>query len=122
MQRAVGLVFDQWIGGGVEGEDLAFALERLPNYRVENIARTETMRASNEGALALYRNWGTKKKEWLATVGDGRTRPEHEDANGQVVGIDEPFIVGGVEMQHPGDANAPLRLVCQCRCTTIPVI
>lgn len=121
MQRAVGLVFDQWIGGGVSGEDLAFALERLPAYRTELIARTETMRASNAGATALYRNWGVKQKEWLATQ-DNRTRDSHAEANGQVVGIDEPFLVGGAQMQQPGDGNAPISEFANCRCTTIPVI
>ena len=119
MQTAINGVFDQWISGDVPAEDLAFALDRLPPHRRELIARTETMRASNAGAQALYRNWGVRRKEWLATE-DNRTRDSHREANGQVVGIDEPFIVGGAEMMQPGDSNAPLSETVQCRCTVFP--
>ena len=122
MQKAIDLTFDQWITGGVSPVDLEFALDRLPPWRLELIARTETMRASNYGATALYRNWGVSEREWLATIGDGRTRDTHLEAHGQVRGIDEPFVVGGAEMMQPGDVNAPLSEVANCRCTTIPVL
>ena len=121
MQKAVNGVFDQWIDGGVSAEDLAFALDRLPPYRLENIARTETMRASNAGADALYRDWGVRKKEWLAT-NDARTRPEHAAASGQVVGESESFDVGGEKLRYPGDPNGSPGQTCMCRCTVLPVL
>jgi HK97 family phage portal protein len=121
MQTAINGVFDQWISGNADPEDLAFALDRLPPHRRELIARTETMRASNAGAQALYKKWGVRKKEWLTSL-DGRERPSHHDANGQVVAIDEPFIVGGSQMMQPGDQNAPIGEVANCRCTVLPVM
>ena len=76
---------------------------------------------SNAGAGALYKDWGVHRKEWLAT-GDARTRPSHWAANGQVVGIDQKFTVGGALLMQPGDPSGPPEEVCQCRCTVLPVI
>lgn len=122
MEKALNTLFEQWIESGVtDPTDKYFATRRLPPWRLETIARTETMRASNAGAFNLYKAWGTTQKEWLAT-GDGRTRDSHAAANGQVVDIDQPFIVGGAPMQYPGDPNAPLSEVANCRCTVIPVL
>ena len=120
MQKALGALFDQYIeGGGLTDEERAWFEERTPAYRRENIARTETMRASNAGSFALFRSWGAPQKEWLATK-DGRTRPEHAAANGQVVGIDEKFSVGGEMLEYPGDPNGDPGNTCQCRCTVLP--
>jgi len=80
-------------------------------YRSTLIARTETISASNSGALQAYKQSGVvKKKEWLATM-DDRVRDEHAVMNGEIVGIDEAFSNG--EMS-PGEPN--------CRCTILPVI
>ena len=79
--------------------------------RAVKIARTETINASNSGALEAYKQSGVvEKKEWLATM-DDRVRDEHAAMNGEVVDIDKPFSNG--EM-YPGDVN--------CRCTVLPVI
>ena len=122
MEKALNTLFEQWIESGVTDPiDRYFAERRLPPWRLETIARTETMRASNAGAFNLYKAWGTTQKEWLAT-GDGRTRDSHAAANGQVVDIDQPFTVGGAAMQYPGDPNAPLSEVANCRCTVLPVL
>jgi len=122
MQKAVNLTFDQWIKGNVNADDIHFALDRLPPHRTEMIARTETMRASNAGANALYKDWGVHQKEWLATTGDNRTRPTHLAANGQVVNIDSYFTVGGASLKHPGDPSGPLEETINCRCTELPVV
>lgn len=87
--------------------------------RAELIARTETVAANNQGALASWSALAdsaqvTATKTWLATP-DGRTRPEHADANGQTVGIKDSFIVGGEAISGPGDGSAAN--VCNCRCT-----
>jgi len=80
-------------------------------YRATLIARTETIAASNSGAVEAYKQSGVvEKKEWLATM-DDRVRDEHAAMNGEVVGINEPFSNG--EM-YPNE--------CNCRCTVLPVI
>jgi len=127
MEKALDTLFTQWAYGTVsDPQDRYFAEQRLPPYRGEVIARTETIRASNAGASALYKDWGVKFKEWWATA-DGRTRDTHRvgAAFGDkplVVGINEPFIIGGVPIMYPGDPGAPLRETAQCRCTVLPVL
>lgn len=58
-------------------------------------------------------------KSWV-TVGDANVRATHVAADGQNVSIDDPFIVGGFRMRHPGDLSlgAPIREWINCRCTS----
>lgn len=88
--------------------------------RAITIARTETIRASNFGALAGAKMTGLDlKKEWISTL-DDRTRDEvfdHVSANGQIVGIDEKFIVSGEELDVPNDFAASPGNTINCRCT-----
>lgn len=58
------------------------------------------------------------EREWRATF-DKRTRPSHRHADGQRVGVNEPFVVEGFEMMYPGDMTAPPHLVYGCRCTVV---
>lgn len=83
-------------------------------------ARTAITGAQNAGRMDMLHNaqdMGIKvKKKWLATL-DQRTRDAHRDLDGQVVDIDEPFIVDGQKIMFPGDPNADPSLVYNCRCT-----
>ena len=82
------------------------------------IARTEGHRIQNEATLDGQH--GAKKKgadivkQWDSTL-DGRTRPEHREADGQIRELDEPFDIGGEKMQAPG-VGGSARNVCNCRC------
>lgn len=85
------------------------------------IARTEVISAANAGAFEQARQAGQEKplyKQWLATM-DDRVRPTHEEADGQVVPFDDPFIVGGAFMRYPGDPGGPNEEVLRCRCTIL---
>lgn len=96
---------------------------RLLQTRATNIARTEALTSLNEAADEALRQVVDEglappdaiKKIWDATL-DQRTRPTHAEANGQEVGMDEPFFVGGYAMMHPGDENAPPDETINCRC------
>jgi SPP1 gp7 family putative phage head morphogenesis protein len=115
-------LFDQWEYGTKTPEDLAWMDERKPLWRRELIARTETTRAANQGAITLYDKWGVKRKEWLSTM-DDRTRDTHLNVNGQIVNVDTPFTLSnGVEIMQPGDSKAPLSETAACRCTVLPII
>lgn len=102
-------------------QELAWFTERLPQYRLENLSRTETLKGANASTFELYKAWNiVESKSWLTQI-DGRERPEHAEANGQTVPLNEPFIVGGFKMDYPldGSYGAPANLICQCRCTHI---
>lgn len=79
--------------------------------RATTIARTEVLGGFNQSSSLVARELGSEivaGKEWIATL-DQNTRPDHAEANGQIVGIDEKFTVGGEEMDYPDAPN--------CRCT-----
>lgn len=89
--------------------------------RGETIARTEVVGASNRAAHEAAGEVHVEVpllKVWLAT-GDERTRDEHADADGQTVGYDEMFVVGGEELEYPGDPNGSPENTINCRCVPI---
>lgn len=95
----------------------------LSASRSQTIARTETHNAANESAQATAEATGLDmRRQWVAS-NDERTRTTHSAANGQIVGMHEPFIVGGVELRFPGDAtaNSPKETI-NCRCAVIFVV
>ena len=86
-----------------------------------NVARTETGVCANAAALEGYKQGGAAGKEWLSIV-DLRSRPEHAAMDGTIVPIDALFNVDGTMCYGPGDDALGAAGVCQCRCTTAPVI
>lgn len=95
----------------------ALYLEQIIPNRSTTIARTEVVSSGNWAAIQAANASGlTLNKVWLAT-GDNRTRPAHEDADGQEVGINDTFEVGGEELDFPGDPNGSAGNIVDCRCT-----
>lgn len=105
--------------------------DRLLQTRGENIARTEALKALNagrdEGLQQLIDRGDITAEQvmqtWDATE-DMRTRSSHSAADGQTVPRGQPFIVGGYEMDFPGDTSrgAPARETINCRCYMAPKI
>lgn len=93
-------------------------------FRAVTIARTEGLRAANNGHVEAVKSYldqhpeFTVIKTWMATK-DDRTRDDHRGMDGQqVIGLYTPFIApSGDRVQWPHDENAPLRSVVRCRCT-----
>lgn len=118
--------------GILQGETIPQIAERLAsspcrmNARnaVTN-ARTMYTSAQNGGRIDGYKRaegMGIHlKKQWLATL-DGRTRHEHRQLDGQIVGTDESFEVDGYEIEFPGDPKAAAEMVYNCRCTMRSVL
>lgn len=100
--------------------------ERWP-HRARTVARTETMGAVNGGVFraavldAEQRGDPAPFKQWLATE-DRRTRQTHRDADRQRTLLTEPFVVGGAQLQYPGDPRGPANEVINCRCSMLPVV
>lgn len=92
-------------------------LVNLEQYQVERIARTEYLRAYNIG-----RNQSTReaqkvlpdlKRRWDSTL-DDRTCDICSGMDGEIVELDEPWVVDGEEVMTPQDAHP------NCRCAETP--
>jgi len=118
--RRIRRSLQQGINEGLGIEQIARNLQQsnaVNRIRGRVIARTEIISASNAGSDLGARSTGLNlNKEWIATP-DGRERETHGEANGQVVGMGELFIVGGQEAKYPGDPNLSAEESIQCRCT-----
>lgn len=92
---------------------------QLGKGRQERTAATEASRAWNTATLEAARAvTGPDRplvKQWR-TRGDKRVRHAHDEVDGQLRLLDEPFRVGGHDMDAPGDPTAPASLTVNCRC------
>jgi len=89
--------------------------------RAALIAQNEAVTAYNAGSYTAASQLGMPlTKTWL-TAGDSKVRDAHKDTEGQVVPFDQPFDVGGDQMQFPKDASlgADPSNIINCRCTII---
>lgn len=115
-----------------EGESIRDLQDRLSSVlgssatkaRALGIARTETTSAMGSGSLESLRQLAddavVSGKVWIATL-DQNTRDDHLAADGQEVGVDEPFIVGGEEAMYPGDPSLSAAQSVSCRCAVTGV-
>jgi len=84
-------------------------------YWAERIARTETVRGANYGAMQGARKHNFKvRKVWIA-ADDKRTRDSHNALDNQVRELEEPFFNYEPIMQ-PGDPKASEANTINCRC------
>jgi SPP1 gp7 family putative phage head morphogenesis protein len=91
----------------------------LSASRAQTIARTETHAAANYAVQESFKSTGIEaRREWVSAE-DERTREDHKEANGQIVGINEPFIVGSDELMYPGDPSGSPEQVINCRCAVV---
>lgn len=85
--------------------------------RMRTRIRTEINAICNLAMFRALADSGTPYKRWRSHH-DGLTRSTHDEADEQVVPIDEPFIVGGYLMMFPLDNSlgAPPQEITNCRC------
>lgn len=93
--------------------------------RAETIATTETNIAVNTGRFEGMVEAGVERKGWQASNLEG-VRPEHlqaeADYQDEGVPIDEPFIVAGEELMHPGDPGGSPGNTINCRCFSFAIL
>ena len=94
-------------------------------WRADTIARTETLTAMSVGqqsVLKQAKESGIKKmkKVWV-TAADERVRDGHQEAMGQTVDSEEPFIVSGEKLMYPRAAGGSAGNVINCRCDMLMV-
>jgi len=75
-------------------------------------AHQETHIAQGYGITEGARSAGGDTKTWICAFNN--SRPEHEEADGQKVGIDEPFEVMGEAIMWPGEGSIENSANCYC--------
>lgn len=114
--NAVDRGYQDGVGTDAIARSVRGVVDGLAAYRADAIARTETHGAANYGSDAAAKLTGLPlRREWLAAQ-DERTRDTHAEANGQIVGPEEPFQVGNAFLMYPGDPAGPPEEVINCRC------
>ena len=113
--------------GIIQGESSKTMAKRLMNVTSMNEssairnARTAFTSAANhgrqDGMKQLQDDGVIVEKEWLASVGDGRTREAHLELHHVSVPIDEPFENSIGQIMFPGDPYADPANVYNCRCS-----
>ena len=95
-------------------------------YRAETIARTEAARNVHAGIQESMRqaiDRGDLKaenlvREWIAGPRTLLARDSHQRMDGKMVAFGEKFTLpSGAKMDYPGDPNAPVSELANCRCT-----
>lgn len=101
----------------------AFFGDRKSDWQTERIARTTMTGASNFASEEAWAQSGVVSgKTWISALIPNRTRDDHAAAHGQSVKLREPFIVGGEQLEHPGDPAGSPGNIINCLCTTIAVL
>ena len=85
--------------------------------RARTIARTETVAAANAASNIAAQDTGLVMDKIWISARDNRTRLHHRQVNQNVVGMDDTFSVGFVQMKFPGDKAGGPSEVINCRCT-----
>ncbi len=106
----------EWLNAGMSSKVAERRAERyankLLNWRAENIARTETIRASSQGQQELWRQMGyaDEYKEWILTD-DDRLCEHCADMEGQRVKVTDLFHSPTLGVSVSG---SPLHPSCRC--------
>jgi SPP1 gp7 family putative phage head morphogenesis protein len=109
MQRVLTGGLTRGDGALTIARELNNSINSIGKRRAETIARTEIMRAHNEGALDTYENFGITEFKILAewsTAGDLRVCPQCVPLEGTVFTMQE---IRGLLPRHPN-----------CRCVPLP--
>lgn len=119
--RVAALVSDAAREGKTIGQlvtDLRKSFGELGRSFAERIARTETCALYSHGHQVAMEDAGIETKEWISAR-DAFVRPTHEDADGQIVGIKEYFVLSdGDSGPYPGQMGR-VENVANCRCTHV---
>ncbi|MHC8492787.1 phage minor head protein [Thalassospira sp. SM2505] len=112
--------------GGQTPADAATSVSMLiesERSRALTIVRTEMGRAfsvaSQERQKQAAEMLPGLQKQWRRS-GKVHSRRSHDLADGQIAEVDEPFIIGGVELMYPRDPKAPAKETINCGCISLP--
>jgi uncharacterized protein with gpF-like domain len=102
------------------GRNVGAQLSKHFGKRATGIACVETQHsaevAKETEIQVVTPNTATPTKEWVSQ-GDNRVRDAHLSADGQVVAVNQPFIVKGERLMYPGDPAGSPGNIINCRCS-----
>ena len=113
-------ILDEGIGGGqavtMLRDRVASKWHEMKYYRTERITRTEVTRASGFGSWEGMKTVSMDQvKVWLSAF-SADPHNGHNEADGQKVDIQEPFIVNGENLMYPGDPSGSAGNTINCLC------
>lgn len=126
-------IFEEWINEWIWANEMKTRIkdsfEEMKSSRAEAIARTESIRMSNEASIeGRKQSWVVKAKKWW-TAQDDRVASFDKSMHGKIVDIDKKFFkkwdvltVDGqsLKLDYSDTIAPPLHV--NCRCTLIPVL
>jgi HK97 family phage portal protein len=85
-------------------------------------ARTESVRIDSFGSLQGFKQTEfVSEKIWICSFVP-ESREDHVIADGQTVGLDDDFDIGGKPMAFPGDDRGGAENCCNCLCSIAPKV
>lgn len=121
LKKSITAEITRGIAAGLPHSDISRNLANAAKIslgRAKTIVRTESHRiqeASAQDARKMAVSKGASVvKQWKAIM-DGKVRHSHRVLDGQIVEVDEPFQMDGMEAMYPGDFGDP-SMDCNCRC------
>lgn len=125
-EYVIQVLWDSVYDGDYTVKEMAAELKRgfgFSDHRAETIARTEVVGAARSGQYHSDIQSGIViGKKWRSALQE-RTREGHREADGQIVPIDEPFLVANKngkleQLLFPGDSsyNCSADNLINCRC------
>lgn len=102
------------LADGGDREGLVELFARMLETRPAELARARVNEVGNFARHEAARQSGVTRKTWRSTGSE--TRPSHTAADGQTVGIDEQFTVGGRRGRWPRDHRLGVDEVAGCDC------
>lgn len=121
LKKTITAEITRGIAAGLPHSDIARNLANAAKVslgRAKTIVRTESHRiqeASAQDARKMAVSRGAKVVKQWKSIKDGKVRHSHRVLDGQIVEVDEPFQMDGMEAMYPGDFGDP-SMDCNCRC------
>jgi hypothetical protein len=114
-------IVEQGLGAGqaqtMLRDRIKSAWHEMKYFRTERIVRTEVNRAASWGSLEGIKSTEIDHdKVWLSALAQ-QSRDWHTAADGQKVGMNESFDIGGEALQYPGDPAGSAGNVINCLCS-----
>ena len=113
------------VGKAISGDKFSGIFDEIGD-RAFKVATNEIMRVHSIAGQARMKDLATRnskiKKQWVHLPAARVPRITHLLADGQIVGVDEPFTVGIEQLMFPRDPNGSASNTINCHCISIPYI